>query len=81
MLFAREDKALLFLMNTRAEHDRLIRQSERIPPITERVFRDVVIGQRVLDLGSGVGDVLMLLAESLVLRASSLRANLVLVGT
>jgi ubiquinone/menaquinone biosynthesis C-methylase UbiE len=41
-----------------AEHDRLIRQAERIP-ITERLFLEAGIGPglRVLDLGSGVGDV------------------------
>jgi ubiquinone/menaquinone biosynthesis C-methylase UbiE len=50
---------------TNAEHDRLIRQAARIAPITERLFHDAGIGpgQRVLDLGSGVGDVTMLLAR------------------
>jgi SAM-dependent methyltransferase len=50
---------------TRAEHERLIRQAVRIAPITERLFREAGIGpgQRVLDLGSGVGDVAMLLAR------------------
>lgn len=50
---------------THAEHDRLIRQALRIAPITERLFREAGIcqGQRVLDLGSGVGDVSMLLAQ------------------
>src|SRR5216683_251887 len=49
---------------TNAEHDRLIRQATRIAPITERLFREAGIGpgQRVLDLGSGVGDVAMLVA-------------------
>jgi ubiquinone/menaquinone biosynthesis C-methylase UbiE len=47
------------------EHDRLIRQAVRIDRITERLLRDagVGIGQRVLDLGSGLGDVSMLLAR------------------
>jgi hypothetical protein len=47
---------------TSAEHDRLIRQATRIAPITERLFPESGIGpgQRVLDLGSGVGDVAML---------------------
>jgi ubiquinone/menaquinone biosynthesis C-methylase UbiE len=37
----------------------------RIAPITERLFREAGIGpgQRVLDLGSGVGDVAMLVAR------------------
>ncbi len=50
---------------TNAEHDRLIRQAARIAPITERLFCEAGIGpgQRVLDLGSGVGDVSMLLAR------------------
>src|SRR6266700_6070453 len=50
---------------TNTEHERLIRQAERIAPITERLFLKAVIGpgQRVLDLGSGVGDVAMLVAR------------------
>jgi len=53
------------LGNTDAEHERLIRQAARVAPITERFFREAGIGpgQRVLDLGSGVGDVAMLLAR------------------
>src|SRR6516162_9898175 len=45
-----------------AEHERLIRQAARIAPLTERFFCEAGIGlrQRVLDLGSGVGDVAML---------------------
>jgi ubiquinone/menaquinone biosynthesis C-methylase UbiE len=47
-----------------AEQDRLIRQAAVIAPITERFFREAGIraGQRVLDLGSGMGDVAMLVA-------------------
>lgn len=43
----------------------LIRQAARIAPYTERLFCEAGIGpgQRVLDLGSGVGDVSMLLAR------------------
>jgi SAM-dependent methyltransferase len=50
---------------TNAEHERLIRQAERIGPITERLFRTAGIapGQQVLDLGSGIGDVAMLVAK------------------
>jgi SAM-dependent methyltransferase len=47
------------------EHERLIRQAAIIDPITERLFHQAGIGagQRVLDLGSGMGDVAMLLAQ------------------
>jgi ubiquinone/menaquinone biosynthesis C-methylase UbiE len=50
---------------TAAEQLRLTRQATRIAPVTERLFREVGIepGQRVLDLGSGVGDVAMLAAR------------------
>jgi ubiquinone/menaquinone biosynthesis C-methylase UbiE len=53
------------LGNTDAEHERLIRQAARVAPITERFFREAGIasGQRVLDLGSGLGDVAMLAAR------------------
>jgi SAM-dependent methyltransferase len=53
------------LGNTDAEHERLIHQAGRVAPITERFFREAGIGpgQRVLDLGSGVGDVAMLVAR------------------
>lgn len=48
-----------------AEHQRLIRQAIRLAPVTESFFREagIVPGQRVLDLGSGVGDVAMLVAR------------------
>jgi len=50
---------------TNAEQQRLIRQAARVAPITERLFREAGIGagQRVLDLGSGMGDVAMLVAR------------------
>ena len=50
---------------TDSEQERLIRQAAIIAPITERLFREAGIGpgQRVLDLGSGMGDVAMLLAR------------------
>ncbi len=50
---------------TTSEHDRLIRQAKQINPILERLFREAGIGpgQRVLDLGSGVGDVSLLVAR------------------
>src|SRR4029450_9851174 len=53
------------LGHTDAEHDRLIRQAARVAPITERFLREAGIahGQCVLDLGSGVGDVAMLVAR------------------
>src|SRR5262245_46774583 len=48
-----------------AEHERLIRQAGCLDPLTERLFREagIVSGQRVLDIGSGVGDVAMLAAR------------------
>src|SRR5713101_4782540 len=53
------------LGSTDAEHERLIRQAARLAPITEQFFREAGIGpgQRVLDIGSGVGDVSMLAAR------------------
>src|ERR1043166_9195698 len=53
------------LGNTDAEHERLIRQAKLVAPTTERFFREAGIGpgQRVLDIGSGVGDVAMLVAR------------------
>ena len=50
---------------TDSEQDRLIRQAAIITPITERLFREAGIrsGQRVLDLGSGMGDVAMMVAR------------------
>jgi len=53
------------LGSTDAEHERLIRQAARLAPLTERLFREAGIGpgERVLDLGSGVGDVAMLVAR------------------
>jgi ubiquinone/menaquinone biosynthesis C-methylase UbiE len=54
-----------FFGNADAEHERLIRQAIRLAPVTERFFRDAGIapGHRVLELGSGVGDVAMLVAR------------------
>lgn len=51
--------------NTDAEHERLIWQAQRLAPLTERLLREAGIlpGQRVLDLGSGLGDVAMLAAR------------------
>ena len=53
------------LGSTDAEHARLIRQANWLAPHTERLFRDAGIGrgQRVLDLGSGVGDVSLIAAR------------------
>ena len=49
---------------TDAEQERLIRQAALIAPYTERLFREagIGVGHRVLDLGSGMGDVSMLVA-------------------
>jgi ubiquinone/menaquinone biosynthesis C-methylase UbiE len=53
------------LGGTGHEHERLIRQAKIFNPFTERLFRNagVARGQRVLDIGSGVGDIAMLVAE------------------
>ena len=53
------------LGNTDAEHARLIRQAAWLARHTERLFRDAGIssGHRVLDLGSGVGDVALIAAR------------------
>ena len=53
------------LGGTAREHERLSRQARIFNPFTERLFRNAGIsrGQRVLDIGSGVGDVAMLVAE------------------
>jgi SAM-dependent methyltransferase len=50
---------------TDAEQERLIRQAALIAPYTERLFREagIGVGHRVLDLGSGMGDVSMLVAR------------------
>jgi ubiquinone/menaquinone biosynthesis C-methylase UbiE len=47
------------------EYARLARQGEIMKPMTRRLFTEAGIkaGMRVVDLGSGVGDVCMLLAE------------------
>jgi ubiquinone/menaquinone biosynthesis C-methylase UbiE len=53
------------LGNTDAEHERLIRQANWLVAHTERLFREAGIGpgQRVLDVGSGVGDVALIAAR------------------
>ncbi len=53
------------LGSTDAEHERLTRQAALLAPCTERLFREAGIGfgQRVLDIGSGVGDVAMVAAR------------------
>jgi len=58
------------LGSTEAEQERLIRQAAWLSAHTERLFREAGIGpgQRVLDLGSGVGDVSLIPPGSLVLQ-------------
>jgi ubiquinone/menaquinone biosynthesis C-methylase UbiE len=53
------------LGSTDSEHQRLIRQARWLAAHTERLFREAGIGpgQRVLDLGSGVGDVALIAAR------------------
>ena len=53
------------LGDTSHEHDRLIRQALILEPFTERLLRDAGVGPglRVLDIGSGAGDVAMIAAR------------------
>src|SRR5215831_10689585 len=53
------------LGSTDAEHGRLIRQAAWLATHTEKLFREAGIGQgqRVLDIGSGVGDVALIAAR------------------
>jgi SAM-dependent methyltransferase len=53
------------LERSQREYARLARQAEILGPMTRRLFVDAGIqpGMRVVDLGSGAGDVCMLLAE------------------
>ncbi len=53
------------LGRTQREYARLARQSALLEPMTRRTFADagIVPGMRVVDLGSGAGDVCMLLAD------------------
>ena len=64
-LAAPEASSDYLLGNTDQEREGLIRQAVRLAPVTEAFFREAGIGagQRVLDVGSGVGDVAMLLAR------------------
>jgi ubiquinone/menaquinone biosynthesis C-methylase UbiE len=50
---------------TDREQDRLIQQARALAPATERFLRDagIVSGMRVLDIGCGMGDVTMLVAQ------------------
>ena len=61
-----ETSAASYLLgSTNTEHERLIRQAAIFDPISERLFREAGVspGQRVLDVGSGLGDVSMLIAR------------------
>ena len=53
------------LGSSEREHKRLERQARTLASYTERLFRDagVCAGQKVLDVGSGVGDVALLAAS------------------
>ena len=62
---ANKCEASYILGHSEAEILRLQAQAEILRPITERLLRSAGIrpGMRVLDLGSGAGDVAMLAAE------------------
>ena len=53
------------LGHTSVEQQRLIRQGLALAPLTERFLRDAGIssGMRVLDIGCGMGDVTMIVAQ------------------
>ncbi len=53
------------LGRTQQEYARLVRQAALAEPMTRRLFEDAGIapGMRVLDIGSGTGDICMLLSE------------------
>jgi SAM-dependent methyltransferase len=59
-----DTKPVYVLGSTPAERERVARLAARLSPLTERLFREAGIGEghRVLDIGSGVGDVAMLVA-------------------
>jgi SAM-dependent methyltransferase len=65
MMVERNRNPEYVLGSTDAEHGRLVRQAAYLSPLTERLFLEAGIGpgQRVLELGSGVGDVAMLAAK------------------
>src|SRR5262245_44145706 len=48
-----------------SEHERLVRQAELFEPFTLRLISNarIGLGQRVLDIGCGLGDVSMLVAR------------------
>ena len=60
------------------EYARLARQAEIMRPMTRRLFAEAGIqpGMRVLDLGSGAGDVCMLIAEMVGLRGTVIGLDL-----
>jgi SAM-dependent methyltransferase len=59
------DSSPYLLGSSAAEHERLVRQAELFEPFTQRLFRNagIGLGQRVLDIGCGLGDVSMLVAR------------------
>ena len=61
----KEDDPTYALGRSDEEHKRLTEQATLFRPITERLFREAGItqGMRVLDVGSGAGDVAFLVSE------------------
>jgi ubiquinone/menaquinone biosynthesis C-methylase UbiE len=60
-----EGRRSYLLGETRGEHARLVRQAAVLNPLTERLFREAGIGpgQRILEIGSGVGEVALLASQ------------------
>ena len=61
----KDDDPTYALGHSAEEHQRLAEQAALFRPMTERLFREAGVdeGMRVLDVGSGAGDVAFLVAK------------------